>query len=185
MKMIARFLLVSFFLTSYMATVYAQSSAVDRGSINIGGDATFSSFGSSADTDDSRTTQLLFNPAVEYFIIPGLAVGGEVVLARASRDGSSSSTVGVGPRLSYYFGRGERTFYPYLSGTVSLLRTSFDGNGDQESNSSVGYRGSGGILFMLSQGVGITGEVFYQGRDSDDFNTNAFGVSFGISAFVF
>ena len=38
---------------------------------------------------------------------------------------------------------------------------------------------------MLNQSVGVTGELFYQRTDNEQLQTNAFGLAFGISAFLF
>jgi hypothetical protein len=37
---------------------------------------------------------------------------------------------------------------------------------------------------MLSQSVGVTGELFYQRTDTERLQTSTFGLAFGISAFL-
>lgn len=182
MKLTTYFIAVSLFLFIPVAALHAQTSVLDHGSINIAGDAAFTSSGSG---DGDRTTQLIIRPSAQYFIIPGFAVGGNVIVTHFSRDHNSSTTIGAGPSAAYYFGRGERNVYPFISGSFTVLRTSFENDFTNQSASATGYRGSGGVLFMLSQSVGITGELFYQGQNSDDFNTNTYGLAFGVSAFVF
>ena len=176
---------VALFLFVPVAVLHAQTFALDRGSINIAGDAAFTSSGSSSNGDDDRTTQFILTPTAHYFVIPGLAVGGDLVVSHFSRENNSSTTFGGGPSVAYYFGRGERKVYPFVSGSVTLLRTSFDNSFTNQSTSSTGYRGSGGVLLLLSRSVGITGELFYQGQNSDNFDTNTYGLAFGVSAFVF
>lgn len=185
MKMTNILIAVSVFLFVPVAVLHAQTSALDRGSINIAGDAAFTSSGSASNGDDDRTTQLIIRPTAQYFVIPGLALGGEVVVAHTSRDNNSSTSIGAGPSVAYYFGRGERTVHPFVSASLTVLRTSFENDFTDQSTSATAYRGSGGILLMLSRSVGITGELFYQGQNSEDFDRNTYGLAFGVSAFVF
>jgi len=100
----------------YPVTTQAQDYATDKGSFLIGGTASLSSSGS--DFEDGRTTALLLRPSAQYFVIPGLAIGGTVGWAYASFDESSLSTLSVGPRLSYFFGRSEQKIYPFVSASV-------------------------------------------------------------------
>src|SRR5690606_33508685 len=70
--------------------VQAQSYAIDKGSLMIGGTAGFSSTGGEG-TDD-RLTQILINPSLQYFVTRGLAFGGEVTLQHFSRGDSEATT---------------------------------------------------------------------------------------------
>jgi hypothetical protein len=177
-------LLVGFLVVATAAApLYAQSFALDRGNILLDGQASFTSASLGFD-DENRFKQFVFNPSVQYVLIPGLAVGGEVIFVYSSDENNSATTAGIGPTLTYFFGSGERRLYPFISGTVTLVRSSFGGNSNEESASETGYRGSGGVLLMLSRSVGLTGEVFYQGTN-DSVNSNAYGLAFGIAAFLF
>ncbi|MEX2282012.1 MAG: hypothetical protein WEE89_05975 [Gemmatimonadota bacterium] len=106
--MSGRILLNSTLLLAITAlSASAQTHATDRGSIIVAGDASLTS--TKAENDDDRTTTLRLAPNLQYFIRPGLAIGGEVLLSRTSRGDASISQYGVGPRLSYYFGQGATT----------------------------------------------------------------------------
>lgn len=167
------------------AVLHAQTSMLDRGSINIAGDAAFTSSGSPSSGSDDRYTKLIISPTAHYFVLPGLAVGGDVVVGYASAKNSSATNFGAGPSVAYYFGRGERTVYPFISASLTLLRTISKNSVSDQSRSATAYRGSGGALLMLSRSVGITGELFYQGRNSEGNEWNTYGLAFGVSAFVF
>jgi hypothetical protein len=171
----------------------AQSYAVDRGSVLIDGQASFTSTGAEVDGEDvdDRVTQLSITPSLQYFILPGLALGGELTLARAWDDDDSNTVYGIGPAVTYYFGAGERPWYPYLGGSIQFTheeRDSDDGP-DLPDVSFRTYKGAAGLLFMMSPGVGINAELFYQLASQDtgdlDLERDIYGLAVGVSAFVF
>lgn len=168
-----------------LSVSYAQNSPVDQGSVLVGGDASLTSTAADSDAaSDDRTTQFVLNPTSQYFIIPGVAVGGDVLFGYASDGNASVTRYGIGPAATYFFGRGdERSIYPFLSGSVGVIRVR-DNNLDT-SGTQTSYRGAGGVLFMLTRSVGITGELFVQRTDGNQLQTNTFGLAFGVSAFVF
>ena len=171
----------------------AQSYAVDRGSVLIDGQASFTSTGAEIngeDTDD-RVTQFSLTPNLLYFVLPGLAVGGEITFARAWDDDDSNLAYGIGPAVTYYFGAGERPWYPYLGGSVQFMREerdSDDGPNLPDVSFRV-YKGSAGLLFMMSRSVGINAELFYQvarqETDNLELERDVYGLAVGVSAFVF
>jgi hypothetical protein len=168
----------------------AQSHAVDRGSLMLGGTAGFTSSGSSVNGEslDDRVTQISLAPQLLYFIVPGLAIGGEVLFSRISSDGDALTSYGFGPAATYYFGREERTAYPHIGGSMQFAWTSDDST-DADQPSLMGFRGAAGVLFMLSDAVGLNTELFYQllERESDlfDVDIDTYGLAIGFSAFIF
>ena len=179
----------------------AQSYPVDRGSWIVGGSASFTSQGGG---DADRTTSVMLNPSAQFFVLPGLAVGGTLSFFYTSDDLFTTTGLGIGSAVSYYFGRGERTVYPFVSASLSINDLSFKADGDQVgSNIDVSTTGttfdiSGGVALMVAKNVGLTGEIFYLQqnlRETDNqgietlFGTNLdidmFGLRFGIAAFVF
>jgi len=165
-------------------TAHAQTYAVDQGSVLIGGRASFTSVATDRNgaSYNDRINQLVLNPTGQYVIIPGLAVGGDVLFSYASDDGSAITQYGMGPTVTYFFGRGARSYYPFISGSVGVTHLN---RGDRdEGQTQTRYRGSGGVLVMLSQSVGVTGELFYQRTDTERLQRSTFGLAFGISAFL-
>lgn len=157
------------------ALLGAQSYAIDRGSLLVGGSAGFTSSGS--DGDDSRLSQLLVNPQIQYFVTRGLAFGGEITVHRTSFDDSSGTYYGGGPSMMYFFGGDERPVYPYLSANLQLLRS-----GDEN---VFGYRAAGGAIVMLVDAVGVNGSLYYQAMEDDISSSDTYGLALGIAAFVF
>ena len=178
------------------ALAQAQTHAVDQGSVLLDGDITFSSSGSSE--ADDRITVLSFSPGAQVFAAPGLALGGGLLLGHQSYSGSSTTTYGIGPSVSYYFGASsERAVYPFLSANALYLVSrseyeyEFDFEGGSSEDSQFGYGASGGVLVMLAKGVGVSGSLYYNvidyGEDfeGEDLKGNTFGFALGIAAFVF
>lgn len=165
-----------------------QSYAVDRGSLRIGGNASFSSTGTSVNgtDEDDRLTQLAIAPQIEFFVVPGLALGGELVLSRLSDGDDSFTAYGLGPAITYFFGSGPRSVWPFIGGSLQFQWASSDGDDDP---SIRGYRGEAGALFMASDAVGFDAAFYYQflERESDlvDVESDSFGLAIGVSAFIF
>jgi hypothetical protein len=176
--------------------VLAQSYAVDRGSVLIDGQASFTSTGAEVNGEeaDDRVTQLSISPSLQYFLLPGLAVGGEIRFSRRSDEDDTSWAYGIGPAVTYYFGAAaDRYWYPYLGATFQLIREerNRDEGPDPADITTRGYKGAAGAVFMISRSVGFNVELFYQVfeqelEDSDaEFEANTYGLAIGISAFVF
>ena len=117
------------------------------------------------------------DPSIHYFVARGLSVGGDLTIRRFRQGDTSSSSYGVGPGVMYFFGGSERPVYPYLSGTVRYYRS-----GD---TNTIGYRAAGGALVMLADAVGLNGSLYFEQLDDDVSSRDAFGLAFGIAAFLF
>ena len=179
----------------------AQTYAVDQGSWIVGGNASLTSQGGD---DADRTTSVLLNPSAQFFVLPGLAVGGTLSLSYTSDDLFSITSLGIGSAVSYYFGRGERTVYPFVSASVSISDVSLKSDGDAGSSTidltttGTTFDLSGGVALMVAKNVGLTGEIFYlqqniretgdEGSETlfgNGLDIDMFGLRLGIAAFVF
>ena len=174
----------------FPALARAQEYAVDQGSLLVDGSISLTSIGNNNDED--RDTNISLNPDVQYFVVPGLAVGGGLTLERRTSDRFSRTTYGIGPRVSYYFGAAfEKTVYPFFSANASYYTQRFSFDDDTETRSLYGFGAAAGVLVMVSDGVGLTGRLFFDvlnfGEDEVErsFSTDTFGFAFGIAAFVF
>jgi hypothetical protein len=168
------------------ALLNAQQYAVDRGVWQVSGSAGFQSSETEIEGQSlGRSTTISLVPSVMYFVSAGLAVGGELGLARSSFRGNTQTLIGVGPAATYYFGRSARTWYPFIGASVSVSRNHPESGDDL---TEWRYKGGGGLLFLLSTAVGVNSELFYEtGRQTSDGETakgNRYGLAFGISAFV-
>jgi hypothetical protein len=73
----------------------------DRGQLAISSDAGLSLTNTSVSGVDGSTTSLILRPAVDYFVIDHLSVGGFLGLAYVSTSAGSSTSFSVGPRVGY------------------------------------------------------------------------------------
>ncbi|HET6232378.1 MAG TPA: outer membrane beta-barrel protein [Longimicrobiaceae bacterium] len=165
----------------------AQAYAVDRGSYILQGSAGWSSSRFTTEiagaTVHQRSTDVVLTPAVQYFVRPGLALGGQVNVLHSASGGNSSTAYGIGPKATYYFGRGERTYYPYISAGATYVRETFS------HANAVGGDGSAGAVFMLTRSVALDGSLYYRHlqNNGDDVKQriNNFGLGIGVTAFAF
>lgn len=166
-------------ITAFAAPAGAQEYATDRGSLNIGGTAGVSSYKASA----GWNTNAFFNPQLQYFVSPGLGIGAALSVHRAWRDAGSFNSYSIGPSVAYYFGRGAQDLRPYLGAQASFARV------DGSNVSTWGYGGSAGLLYMLTESVGLDTALFYRRLEptGESLSTSQENVGFsvGISAFVF
>jgi len=177
-------------------SAYAQSYAMDRGAWTVGGTASVAHFNLLGSENGSTAISLF--PSVGYFVLPGVVVAATLQYVHSTGNGYSSASTGfgAGPRLAYYFGKGSATFHPYVAAAALVGSDSpgFTGsNGSNGSNGWWSWRGAGGIAFLLARNVAVTGEAFY-GQihydlpdviPSSSRTTDSFGLSFGLSLFLY
>jgi len=183
-----------------MQELSAQSYPVDRGSFLIGGGASLTSrettYPSVTEGGRSRqrTSYFSIHPCLQYFVIPGLALGGDISISRQT---GGRWSLGGGPAVTYFFLKGERPWNLYVSGDFQVGKMWGSGFGRDPKFHS--YGGAFGTVFMVSKGVGIHTEAFYSVSEWNEglvepvnepsweskHETNEFGLAVGISVFVF
>lgn len=167
------------------ADAHAQVPALTEGSVIVGG-----SLGIAVDDDGSsdRATSISVAPRAQVFVRDGLALGGDVLLGHVSQGSYSSTAVGVGPAVAFYFGD-EGTTHPFLRGGVRWRHLSSDSGGQSASGTTTSLHAEGGLLFLLSDAVGVEGMLFWEhSRDEVEDRADSrdrYGLQFGVSAFVF
>jgi hypothetical protein len=181
-----RYALAALLASSFSpATLVAQQPAVDKGSYLIGGQASFSV--QSRSEFDEDVTELTLMPYVQVFVSRGLAIGGELELARSSYDDLTLTRFGIGPAISYYFVKSSPV-QPFVRGSIRLARATSKSNSVDSDQNLFGYRLAGGMLVLLSDAVGLDVSLYYdrlQIRNSTDFDLATFGLALGVSAFLF
>ena len=113
---------------------YAQRLfATDRGSLLLGGNISLSSSGGDA-YNGNRTFDFNFNPDFEIFVAPSFSIGAEVLFAYYSYSESTSSSIGVGPSLTYFIaGHKEKKVYPYIGLSYLISVNTFSSTTSSES----------------------------------------------------
>jgi hypothetical protein len=170
----------------------AQGHAVDRGVWQLGGSAYVTGYSDSRVGDDGVVLGL--TPFAGYFIIPGLAVTGNLWASYTSTDDYHVSTIGLGPGLTYYFDHHPKRLHPLVSARFSWARTRIDRDqGSSPSSDTYRWAATGGAVYLLARNVGLTGEVFYShtyfttdifGADKNT-GREEYGTQFGIAVFLY
>ena len=178
-----------FAVLAVASSASAQDFAIDQGSLVLDGTISYSSDGGDLyeNADGDRVSTALLNPSVLYFVVPGLAIGGELYVESASQGDFSLTTIGVGPEVTYFFGGPESTVFPYVGVNLayaSLSSDAFDASG-------IGFGFGAGAAFMLSNSVAITAGGSYEitnlsiDQVDDTQSGNTFRLELGIAAFLF
>ncbi len=142
-------------------------SAIDKGSVIIGGGAAFSSLRGDLyeDGGGNGVTILLFAPECGVFVTPHLAVGAQLIIGHLKRGDDKLYAIGVGPRLRYYFGQTSRsgsvkgTTYPYVTGGFTWGQYN-DEDSDKHTVTALSF--GGGITHMVANSVGLFAEINYR-----------------------
>ncbi len=177
--------------------VGAANSPIDRGSYIVGGAAMMSSMsGDLYESGGDGVKMIMLAPSLSGFVAPGLAIGGQLLIANLSQGGNSLTIFGIGPRASYYFGsasakeqvRGRS--YPYLTASYIYGQVTDDSglinNGEYTLN-AISF--GGGLSYMLTNSVGLIAEVNFRSDSVADESDNSlkgtsFNVILGFSMFV-
>ena len=188
------------------APTYAQDNPTDAGVYGLDGSASFRSQGGDLyGADDDRQTTLSLQPTGFYFIQPNVAVGGQLRISRSSQDNATSTTLGLGPSVTYYLGEPDADVLPFVGANLLLLRQRatvdlgtidigfgepVDLGEEEITLTGAAFDLNAGFTYMLARNVGVTTAAFFLyerlGSDDADAQTgNTVGVQVGITAFIF
>lgn len=166
---------------------------LDRGSILIGGSASYYEAGGEVQSFSTAKSWDLF-PTAYYCVSPNIALGGALLLSSETRSGFESNTLaGIGPGVLAYFADSTSTVYPFVGLNLFyafLSRQNLSSSsGTLRSLHGVALELSLGGTFMLSRSWGITGMLYYQGQqlseDGDWKGGKRYGYRIGVTGFVF
>lgn len=159
-------------------TGLAQSYPVDQGVFIVGGSGSL--FTRKLDVgrgEDERITTFSVSPDVQYFVIPNLAAGGLLSFFYRNFDGDTDSALLLGPKLSYYFGGGDRTLYPFVSAQLLF---------DVENISDTSQLSlEGGGAYMIAKNVALTGALVFSAPTEDIGGNNTIGLNLGVRVFAY
>jgi hypothetical protein len=86
-----------------------------KGQLAISSDAGFELSNTSISDVDGSTTRLILRPAVDYFVVDYLSLGGFLGLEYLKTNGGSTTQFSIGPRVGYNIPFSERfSFWPKL-----------------------------------------------------------------------
>lgn len=104
----------------------------------VSSDAGLSISNTSVSGVDGSTTTLILRPAVDWFFMDSVSLGGFVGVEYNSTPGGSSSAISIGPRIGYNLPVSERlSVWPKVGFSLANTNVEQDGLDDEESNTSV------------------------------------------------
>jgi hypothetical protein len=101
----------------------AAEYAMDKGSEMFGINAGFiSAFGDLYQGGGKPFTAILVMPQTVHFLARNFGFGADLLLLVTNQGDNKSTTLGVGPKIMYFFGGKENKSYPYLTAGFYYLR---------------------------------------------------------------
>ena len=185
---------------------FAQNSPIDKGSVIISGNFTFSSAGGELyeHPDGDRLTTIEFDPAANFFVGSGFAIGARLLFERVTYgDNYNRTTWGGGPEINYFFNISQEkseakgTTYPFLQAGFFYTNNYYHSFGDSEYNYiGTKIRIGAGIAHMISRSVAIAGLVAYDiekekgdriafFKTEDTESGNQYGIYAGLIIFLY
>jgi hypothetical protein len=99
----------------------------ERHQLTISSDAGLSISNTSTSGVDGSSTNLTLRPAIDYFVLNNVSVGGFVGLDYTTAGGAHTTTFAIGPRVGYNLSFSERfSFWPKLGFSYSSSSASAD-----------------------------------------------------------
>lgn len=190
--------LFAFVIILAYSSAFSQGFPTDKGSKIVAGGFSYTSSGGdlNENSDGDRDISIDLSSSVSYFLSPGFALGANFLFSRNSQGDNSVTMWGIGPQLSYFIGGNQAvstvkgTTYPFLTVSFVYVKGGYDYESDDSSVSGTVIGFSGGIMHMLSESVGLFGDISYsienmKWEDEDSESGNEFGISAGLSFFLY
>ncbi len=134
-----------------------------------------------------RQNITMFNPHLLYFIIPNLAVGGNIGYSRQAQGDTSISSLNIGPAAAYFFKLPIDKLYPYAGAGVLFTNSRINYSLGTESANGVDFYFGGGVAYMLGKNIAATLELNYhiqflkpEGEESEWGNIFVFAIGFAL-----
>ena len=167
--------------------VLGQSYAVDHGVVMADGTVSYSSAGGDLhEVEGEKLTSFLFNPSVGYFFAPNLVIGLEALFDSEKQGDSKTTTLGIGPKMAFYFGDSGTDLFPFLGASAVVGKLS-----NHADHSLVDFTFAAGVTKMIAKNVGLTVKAAYVIESSkpekadDAIKGNKIGIGIGLSTFIF
>jgi hypothetical protein len=187
-------LVLSVLLFSLTASVCMGADyATDKGSnmfglvagiVNAGGDLY-------EDEGGNSSTTLLVMPGMAHFLWSNLGVGGDLLVLNSKQGETGLSTLGIGPKVMYFFGGPGSKALPYFTCGVYYVTNTIDHGKDSETSSGTRLKFGGGASIMVADHLGLLAEASYnldsmkpEGAKKSQAG-NMLIVSMGLAGFTF
>ena len=167
--------------------------ATDKGSNMFGIIAGFVSAGGDLYEDDegNSSTTLLIMPGMAHFVSTDFGLGGDLLILNSKQGETGLSTLGLGPKMMYFFGGPGSKTYPYSTVALYYVRNTIDYGKYDYTSSGIRFKFGGGASIMLADHLGLLMEASYnldnleaEGAKKSQ-SGNMLIVSVGLAGFTF
>jgi len=151
-------------LVVFHSVSFGAEYAFDKGSTMFGFTAGFlNASGDLYESADERPfTAILLMPNVNYFFWPNVGVGGELLVFLTGRGDDKSTTLGGGPKLTYFFGGKDKKSVPFVTSGFYFIRHEMEYFGVIDASYyGTRFKLGGGTNVMLSRHLGLLIEASY------------------------
>ena len=155
-------------LLALCSASFGAEHAFDKGSTIFGVTAGF--LNASGDlyenADDRPFTAILLMPQVTYFVWPKVGVGGDLLVFLTGQGDNKSTTLGGGPKLTYFFGGKDKKTVPFITSGFYFIRHDMEYFAQYTDLLDITCYGTrfkigGGTNVMLSDHLGLLIEASY------------------------
>ncbi|MDD5087703.1 MAG: outer membrane beta-barrel protein [bacterium] len=182
-------------------TAYGAEFAAGKGAMIVSGSVGFANYSGDSyktyengEEEDAALTDIWFQPALDYFVIDNLFVGGTLFFESESQDPWSESTFGIGPEVGYAFGKSESKMFPYGKLAFAYASSTYDSGEEGAEESTVTGTDIAlavGLIFPVVEHVGIMPELSYHMTstkgdwdDAESMSDNVIKLSVGIAGLI-
>ena len=180
-------LLFVILLAGFSGELLEQAYASDKGSAILFGSAHFVSQGGDRYewVDGERSSVLVLSPGFDFFMFKNVFLGGELNFSATYLGDSHSSSIGIGPRIGYAYGREHSVIIPYAQ--VGFLYMTSSYNGSWGESSETNFLGGVGLIVPVKKHIGLMLEGRYDlTRNVETERTgNIFSINIGIAGLIF
>jgi hypothetical protein len=191
--MLKGFVLFVLFFSLIPSVCLAAEYATDKGSNMFGVTAGFINASGDLyeDQEGNSSTTILIMPSVAHFFVPNFGFGGDLLILNSKQGDTGSSTLGLGPKMMYFFGGAGSKAYPYLTFGLYYVRNTIDYGKYDYTVSGTRFKFGGGASIMIADHLGLLMEASYnldnlkaEGAKKSQ-SGNMLIVSMGLAGFTF
>jgi hypothetical protein len=181
------------FLSMTASVCLGADYATDKGSNMFGIIGGFVSAGGDLYEDDegNSSTTLLIMPGMAHFVSTNFGLGGDLLILNSKQGDTGLSTLGLGPKMLYFFGGPGNRAYPYFTLGLYYVRNTIDYGKYDYTVSGTRFKFGGGTGIMIADHLGVLMEASYnldnlkaEGAKKSQ-SGNMLIVSVGLAGFTF
>jgi hypothetical protein len=183
------------FFSLFYSISFGADYAVDKGSNIFGITAAAVNVSGELYTGGGKPfTAILVMPHTAHFFIRNLGIGGDLLLLLTTQGNNKSTTLGVGPKIMYFFGGKNSKTYPYLTSGFYYVMNDIEYKDIDFLISGVisgtRFKLGTGISWMIAPHLGLVAEASYnrdklKPEEGKSKSGNMVIVSIGLAGFTF